>query len=125
MTGHVDDSGRALVSLQLSHPTSSQLLSIEAWIDTGFTGGLVLGAEQIEALGLTRLTSVQGILVGGNIAEFETYACDVEWFGARKTVEMLSGTSMIALLGVQLLRDCALTIDYPARAVVLAQSPLM
>jgi predicted aspartyl protease len=42
MNGNVDRAGRALIEVQLRPDPNSPPHSIEAWIDTGFTGELVL-----------------------------------------------------------------------------------
>jgi predicted aspartyl protease len=42
MNGHVDADGRALVSVSLRSVASAAPDSVQAWIDTGFNGNLVL-----------------------------------------------------------------------------------
>lgn len=52
MNGHVDSAGRALVRIGLMSAAAATTMEVEAWIDTGFTGELVLPQDQIVALGL-------------------------------------------------------------------------
>jgi predicted aspartyl protease len=52
MTGTVDSLGRALLRVRLQHPQSASVVEMDAWIDTGFTGELVIPQQQIAALGL-------------------------------------------------------------------------
>ena len=49
----------------------------------------------------------------------QTYSCVVEWFGARRNVEAVASDSRIALLGVGLLRDRTVEIDYRARTLLI------
>jgi predicted aspartyl protease len=42
MTGRVDDAGRALIRIQIKNPTNATVTELDAWVDTGFTGELVL-----------------------------------------------------------------------------------
>jgi predicted aspartyl protease len=42
MIGRVDNSGRALLGIDVGAESASAMSSVEAWIDTGFTGDLVL-----------------------------------------------------------------------------------
>ncbi len=46
MNGHVDSAGRALVRIRLTSAATATTIEIEAWIDTGFTGELVLPQDQ-------------------------------------------------------------------------------
>ena len=52
MNGHVDSADRALVRIRLTSAATASTMEIEAWIDTGFTGELVLPQDHIAALGL-------------------------------------------------------------------------
>ncbi len=60
MIGLVDDSGRAILPIQIlcsKHPSGVQ---IDAWIDTGFTGDLVLPESVVDALELEVSGSIDG-----------------------------------------------------------------
>ncbi len=48
MTGSVDGSGRALVRIRLKNPSDATETELDAWIDTGFTGELVLPQQHTE-----------------------------------------------------------------------------
>jgi predicted aspartyl protease len=56
-------------------------MEIEAWIDTGFTGELVLPQDQIAALGLPHSAVVTAELGDGSATMLEVYSCLIEWFG--------------------------------------------
>jgi hypothetical protein len=49
--------------------------------------------------------------------------CQVNWFGQSQIVEVFGSAGANALVGLRLLEDLVLTIDYPARTVFLAVSP--
>jgi predicted aspartyl protease len=52
MRGSIDEYGRALLSVRIAPDSGTQPVTIEAWIDTGFTGDLVLPQMVIDALAL-------------------------------------------------------------------------
>lgn len=124
MTGVVDDYGRALVRVTVVHPTTGARTELDAWIDTGFTGSLMLPAEQIAHLGLPPVTPIPAGLADGSRTMFDTYACQVDWFGRVRAVDAMAGTGRFALIGVALIEDHVLTIDYPRRGVTLVQTAL-
>jgi clan AA aspartic protease len=94
-------------------------VTLEAWIDTGFTGSLSLTPGYIAAFGLSRSSTVPGALADGSRVLFETFSCQVQWFGVEKTIEAIGSSGQFALIGVGLLEDSTLIVDYPARSVTL------
>ena len=54
MTGEVDNAGRALVPVTLESALDARPVELKAWVDTGFTGELVLPQTVIAALSLSR-----------------------------------------------------------------------
>jgi clan AA aspartic protease len=112
MKGHVDRSGRALISIGLFPTPDSVTREVEAWIDTGFTGDLVLPQEQIETLGLEQSGTVKAILADGSEAALMTYACELEWFGERRHLEVVANHGEFPLLGTGLLLGHQLRISY-------------
>jgi predicted aspartyl protease len=50
MNGRVDSAGRALVRISVKPSATATAVEIEAWVDTGFTGELVLPQESLVAL---------------------------------------------------------------------------
>jgi clan AA aspartic protease len=122
MIGRVDDYGRALVSVTICHPDGKDSLTVDAWIDTGFSGGLVLTAAQIKTLGLPWSSTVPATLADGTQVVLDTYTCLVEWLGDRPTTEVIAGAGQLALLGVGLLVACRVVINYPARTVEITST---
>src|SRR2546428_13919475 len=70
----------------------STTMEIEAWIDTGFTGELVLPQDQIAALGLPHSAVVTAELGDGSATVLEVYSCLIEWFGRVQQIEVIANT---------------------------------
>jgi predicted aspartyl protease len=66
MNGFVDNAGRALIGIEVRATREAPARSIEAWIDTGFTGDLVLPLALIEDLGLSLTGTVSAVLADGS-----------------------------------------------------------
>jgi predicted aspartyl protease len=92
MNGHVDGAGRALVHLRLTSAATATSMEVAAWIDTGFTGELVLPQDQIAVLGLPHSAVVTAELGDGSATMLEVYSCLVEWFGRVQQIEVIANT---------------------------------
>jgi clan AA aspartic protease len=119
MTGGVDDSGRALVRIRLKNPTDATEAELDAWIDTGFTGELVLPRQNVTSLGLPLGPCVMARLADGSDVQLDTYTCLVEWFDEWKRIEVVVNDGQFPLLGIGLLLDRDLHIDYRAKTITL------
>ena len=119
MNGHVDTAGRALVRIIVTSPATAAALEIEAWVDTGFTGELVLPQDRIAALGLPRSAVVRAELGDGSKTMLEVYSCLIEWLGHVQQIEVIANTGTSPLLGVGLLQGHTLTIDYTSRTLTI------
>ncbi len=123
MKGIVDDSGRAILPIQIlcaKHPTG---VPIDVWIDTGFTGDLVLPASVIENLELEATGSIDGVLADGSQVELTTYHCQLSWFGRIKNLEVIANLGQTPLLGVGLLLAKELRVDYTNLKLSLELKP--
>lgn len=67
MNGFVDEQGRALLTIPIRTAPTATPSPLEVWIDTGFTGDLVMPRQQIEALQLKRGLMVRAVLADGRI----------------------------------------------------------
>jgi clan AA aspartic protease len=119
MTGNVDGSGRALVRIRLKNPTDRAEAELDAWIDTGFTGELVLPQETVTSLGLPLGPSVTARLADGSDIQLDTHTCHLDWFDEWRRIEVVANQGHYPLLGVGLLLDRDLRIDYRAKTVTL------
>lgn len=120
MTGTVDSIGRALLRVRLQHPQSAAVVGMDVWIDTGFTGELVIPQQQIAALGLPLGPAVKAILADGSQIDLDTYHCLVDWFGAWRGIEVVANQGQFPLLGIGLLLGRELQINYQTKEVNLA-----
>lgn len=80
MTGSVDDSGRALIRIRLKNLTNAIETELDAWVDTGFTGELVLPQSHVTSLGLPLGPAIMASLADGSDVQLDTYTCHLEWF---------------------------------------------
>ena len=111
MTGEVDSSGRALIALRLRPSPGAEAVPVVVWVDTAFTGELVIPRGTIERLGLRQSAAVTAGLADGTHVVLDTYTCVIEWFGQDRYVEAVENEGRFPLLGVGLLRDRRLEID--------------
>jgi clan AA aspartic protease len=119
MNGRVDGAGRALVRIGVKPSATATAVEIEAWVDTGFTGELVLPQERIAALSLPVSAVVRVELGDGSETMLNTYTCLIEWFGQVKQIEVIANTGQFPLLGVGLSRSCTLTVDYASQTLTI------
>jgi clan AA aspartic protease len=112
MIGHVDGGNRALVVVSIRPSENSPAHEIQAWIDTGFTGDLVLPEKLIEDLSLLLSGTARAILADGSEVTLKTYACHIDWFGEGRYLEVVANKGEFPLLGVGLLVGHDLHVSY-------------
>jgi clan AA aspartic protease len=117
--GEVDSSGRALLTLSLKPSREAEPVEVIAWVDTAFTGEVVIPRNTIRQLGLRQSAAVQAGLADGREVLLETYSCVLQWFGEDRDVEVVANEGRFPLLGIELLRDRRLTVDYSAGTLSL------
>jgi clan AA aspartic protease len=121
MNGRVDSGGRALLEIAVRSNLEVTASTVNAWVDTGFTGELVLPQETIHALGLAHSGSVDAILADGTQVELRTYTCYVSWFGADRRLEVIANEGEHALLGVGMLLGLELRVNYHSLELALSR----
>ena len=122
MIGFVDDSGRAILRISITNGGRSNRESIDVWVDTGFTGDLVVPRSIIEILKLEPSGTIDGVLADGTQTLLETYHCEIEWFGKNRSLEVIANSGEMSLLGVGLLLAKVLKVDYTNLNVSLLPS---
>lgn len=122
MKGLIDESGRALLRVELRSSPESSASLVDVWIDTGFTGELVLPFPTIQALGCVQSGSVDAILADGSQIELKTYTCFVEWFDGIRRLEVVANNGEYPLLGVGLLLGLELRLNY-LNGVIQLENP--
>lgn len=124
MKGYVDDSGRAILQISVLNGSDGRDHLVEAWVDTGFTGDLVIPGSIIKSLGLEPSGAIDGVLADGTQTQLETYHCEINWFGRNRSLEVIANAGEMSLLGVGLLLAKVLTNDYTNLTLWLTPSSL-
>jgi clan AA aspartic protease len=119
VNGEVDDSGRALIVLRMRPSAEAGATPVVAWVDTAFTGEVVIPRATIQRLRLPQSAAVTAGLADGTQVVLETYTCLVEWFGQERIVEVIGNDGQFPLLGIGMLRDRRLEIDYRSRTLLI------
>jgi clan AA aspartic protease len=119
MNGRVDDSGRALVAVNIRPDANAAATEVEVWIDTGFTGDLVLPMLLIDALALPQSATIKAILADGSEMMMQTFSCLIDWFDELRELEVIANEGKYPLLGVGLLEGHNLRVSYRSRDIVI------
>ena len=119
MNGVVDEYGRALLTLKVHSISNKQPFEITAWVNTAFNGELVVPRALIESMELVQSAGIRAHLADGNEVTLESYSCVINWFGDRKSVEVIANNGELPLLGIGLLNLHRLVVDYKERNVTL------
>ncbi len=93
---------------------------IEAIVDTGFTGWLMLPYPLIHELGLENIGLTGYAQADGSLSEGEVFEAEVEWFGRVIKVSAVATGSGFPLLGMGLLAD-AKTVLRPAKNILVIE----
>jgi clan AA aspartic protease len=115
--GEVDGSGRAIVRVALQGDLQSPSIEVDFWIDTGFTGDVVLPQSVILGMGLVQSGSVGAQLGDGSRSVMRTYTCVIDWFGKKQQIEVIANDGEWPLLGVGLLLERSLLIEYGTKSL--------
>lgn len=107
--GTVNTRREAVLCLRVSGPTGTEQ-EVNAVIDTGFTGSLVLPPATVAALGLARRSGGSAALADGTVRHFDTYGAEVEWDGITRGV-VVSAVGTEALVGMGLLDGQELRVE--------------
>lgn len=119
MIGNVDGQGRALVSISISSSPSSVEHALDVWIDTGFTGDLVMAQRLIDDLELPQSGTVKAVLADGSEVTLLTHTCYMDWFDTTRQLEVIANDGEYPLLGVGLLLGRDLRISYRSGEITI------
>ena len=101
ISGVVTANHEAMIPLVI-RGVHGQEVSIEAIMDTGFTGALILPSALIATLGLPWLGRQRAMLGDGSVRSFNVYAATILWDGQVRAVET-DAADTDPLLGMSLL----------------------
>jgi len=120
MTGTVNDEMDAMLTLTLQGDSGLEA-DVEAILDTGFSGALMLPTEIIESLRLHSDGVREAMLADGEMVVLDTYAGSVIWDSEAIDIEILATTAQ-ALVGMELLRGYRLRIDVEPGGEILIEA---
>ena len=83
--------------------------SIEAIVDTGFNGWLVLPKILIAGLGLSWKSDGRGVLADGTESRFDVYEATILWHGRSRRISVISSDGL-PLVGISLLMGSELNM---------------
>ena len=90
-----------------------------AWVDTAFDGHLVMTREQIKDMELSPLAETDAVLADGSTVTLEAFVGFAEWFGQPRALQVIANDGSFPLLGIGLLEERVLRIDYHEKTVTL------
>jgi clan AA aspartic protease len=108
MQGYVNTNYEAVISVVVSH--NGKLMSVNAVIDTGFTGFLSLSSKIIADLELPWSYRDRATLGDGSETLFDIHDANVIWDGQFREIEINSADTE-PLLGMSMLRGYRLEVD--------------
>ncbi len=109
MVGRLTDENEFLFPLVLRN-TEAEELEVQAVLDTGFSGSLVLPGGVIRRLSLPQDDVERVSLADGSMTRFSVHEVTVVWDDEERAVTAL-GTEGDVLIGVQLLRGSVTLLE--------------
>jgi clan AA aspartic protease len=116
MFGRVNQQREAVLKLVIISDRS-QKIAVDAVVDTGFNGDLILPIEMVLELELIPQGYQKATLGDGTISQFRVYTGTVIWDGSRKVVEVNVATSGV-LIGMGLLEGYKLEVNTTPNGIV-------
>ena len=119
MNGVVDLQGRSLLTVLVRVESGAAASPVEAWIDTGFTGELVMPRSEIDRMSLKPGLMVRAVMADGRNSRLKSFVAWIDWFDETLEVEVVAGEGETTLLGVGLMLGRRLVVDYGALDLTL------
>jgi clan AA aspartic protease len=116
MFGQVNQNREAILQLVIIGEENNKI-AVDAVIDTGFNGDLILPLAAISELGLKLQGYQKAVLGDGTTSQFQVYAATVIWDGLRKLVEVNAASSGV-LIGMGLLDGYKLEVNTTPNGIV-------
>lgn len=101
IAGMMSESLEAIVSIVVRGPEGAEQ-TIDAAVDSGFNGRLLLPLSIVQQLGCNWETLEEGILADGSKEMFDVFTAIILWDGQERRV-FVSATSRGSLIGMSLL----------------------
>ena len=94
-----------------------QNTKVEALLDTGFNGAILLPANVIDDLKLKKIGFAEYVMADGAISMSEIFSGEIEWFDKRKKVSVIAAESDLVLVGMELLFETKLLLR-PSKNII-------
>jgi clan AA aspartic protease len=120
MFGRVNQNREAILKIVIIGEENRKV-AVDAVIDTGFNGDLILSLEVISELELKLQGYQKAILGDGTTSQFQVYAATVIWDGSRKLAEVNAASSGV-LIGMGLLEGYKLEVNTTSNGIVTITS---
>ena len=111
MSGLVNARGEAVLTVRVVGGDRRRDEPVEAVIDTGFDGYLLMPPSVADSLSLPRLGSTRPTLADGRVVTMPVHIASVLWHGRSRPVRVLVADGG-SLVGTALLRDSRLVVDF-------------
>lgn len=90
---------------------------VDALMDTGFNGDLMLPKELVQEAGLPYLGDVACMTASGETVSVDVYTGSMRWLGSQMRIRILAGPGSAMLLGMGLLRNARLVMQPSTRTL--------
>jgi clan AA aspartic protease len=115
-TGLVNENLQAIVKVELVNGASLNCL-----LDTGFHGTLFLPREFVEANSLSIVAQETFVAAESMKFQADTALAEIKWLGDEFTLPIFVSETDEALIGVEMLIDALLEIDYKNNTVKITK----
>ena len=121
MSGHVSAGCEAVLTVRVFGEDEGDAGPVEAVIDTGFDGHLLLPPSVAGSLSLPRIGSARPTLADGSVVTMPVHVAGVLWHGRSRPARVLVAEGG-PLVGMALLRGSRLRVDVvPGGSVVIEE----
>ncbi len=110
IVGKVNAKRDAVISITVQGQQNRQI-EVEAVIDAGYNGFLILPAAMVQSLSLQYLARTQSMLANGKMEDFDVYAATILWDEQERLIEV-DVTGAESLVGTALLDGYELRIQF-------------
>jgi len=90
---------------------------LEAVVDTGFNGHILLPQRVIRDLGLMMIATRQHMTAGGEVSENSVFEAQIIWLGKKRTVSVIAGSTDLTLIGMGLLHNARVVLE-PSKGIL-------
>lgn len=119
LAGRIDEKNQLWVSMKVGGLHSNQ--TIEALIDTGFNGELLLPLQVAIPLGLQLAGAAPYRLADGSISQQMLFTANIGWGTTNRTATVNVVNSDTALIGGGLLHGYVLLVDFQKKQLVIKE----